>query len=432
MTRPQQCSVDDFFIVVDSIEDLLLIDWKFKSGDVAGEQSSRSVGSKEQLSGAIPMSNPAKEEFEIDPIPELTMKNTLKRQREKSKPDPVPGAKKVLFRKSLIGKKANLGSWMAQISPNKCSLISHCIPWFTSNNVFLKLFCNAIAKAAQPKIRIIHPKHAPKAPSLTSAGATKKVEGAPEVTREKVVEPGVEILHVEGATPSSGPVKSAGTFERVEKHVADTDVAGEGVSTFSAQHKEPSPIRPKDTLGNHYYRSYNSSRADEIHAPVWSLKQGDTFATFPTCREWFMGAFPPAEVLHQKKRKHEQLYQSHLFAQANHAKAELAEQASEDTLAEERRKWREECNKENEKMYSTRNEITNLKAHAEISAKTITDLSAQNENLTRSHDDLEERFEVAKVHRERAEQNQVRIVSICAQQENEIHRLTLLSTQEIL
>ncbi|KAJ0801173.1 hypothetical protein HanPI659440_Chr03g0114291 [Helianthus annuus] len=315
MTHPQQCSLHDFVIMADSMEDLLSIGGKFKSGDAAGARSSGSVGSKEQLSGATPTSTPAEEEFEIDPIPELTRKNALKRQREESKPDPV-----------------------------------------------------LVAKAAQPKIRIIHPKPAPMAPFLTSTGATKKVEGAPEVTGEKVVEPGVEIPHVEGATP--GPVKSAGTFERIEKvveieksievepnvtaevekpveesakvaekpteeisveattadkgkgaepqHVADTGARGQGVSTFSAQQKQPSPIWPKDTLGNHYYRSYTSSRADEIHAPVWSLKQGDTFATFPTCREWFMGAFPSAELLHQKKRKQEQLYQSHVFAQANH------------------------------------------------------------------------------------------------------------------
>ncbi|MFS7892062.1 hypothetical protein Hanom_Chr00s000496g01646611 [Helianthus anomalus] len=71
------------------------------------------------------------------------------------------------------------------------------------------------------------------------------------------------------------------------------------------QHKEPSPIRPENTLGDHYYRSYDS-RAGEVHVPVWKLKQGDTFSIFASCREWFMGTFPPAEILHQKKRKHEQ------------------------------------------------------------------------------------------------------------------------------
>ncbi|MFS7966845.1 hypothetical protein Hanom_Chr09g00778631 [Helianthus anomalus] len=60
---------------------------------------------------------------------------------------------------------------------------------------------------------------------------------------------------------------------------------GASVSSFSAQHKEPSPTRPEDTLGDHYYRSYNDNRAKEIHAPVWKLKQGDTFSNFATCRE---------------------------------------------------------------------------------------------------------------------------------------------------
>ncbi|KAF5791157.1 hypothetical protein HanXRQr2_Chr09g0391441 [Helianthus annuus] len=202
-------------------------------------------------------------------------------------------------------------------------------------------------------------------------------------------------------------------------------------------------------LGDHYYRSYDDSRADGIHAPVWKLRQGDIFATFGTCREWFMGTFPTAEVLHQKQRTHDQVYHSHVLAQANQlsngnqimrewrsmhrqlgvwedfrsclaadaiqfekAKAELAEQkarfeankkkedwgilglkkklqASKDKLAEKHRLLRETCKKDNEKMYAARTEITNLKAQAESSAKTIAD--------------LEERYEAAKVHPERAE-----------------------------
>ncbi|KAF5818517.1 hypothetical protein HanXRQr2_Chr02g0066201 [Helianthus annuus] len=68
-------------------------------------------------------------------------------------------------------------------------------------------------------------------------------------------------------------------------------------------------------------------------------------------------------------------------------------QASEDTLAEERRKWREACEWENQRMYSARTEIANLKA--------------QFEALTKSKADFEERYEAAKSHRERAEILQV-------------------------
>ncbi|MFS7964017.1 hypothetical protein Hanom_Chr08g00745151 [Helianthus anomalus] len=45
-------------------------------------------------------------------------------------------------------------------------------------------------------------------------------------------------------------------------------------------------------------------------------------------------------------------------------------------------------------------------ALAQVSTKTIADLSSQNEELTKSKTDFEERYEAAKMHRERAEQNQ--------------------------
>ncbi|MFS7964016.1 hypothetical protein Hanom_Chr08g00745141 [Helianthus anomalus] len=83
------------------------------------------------------------------------------------------------------------------------------------------------------------------------------------------------------------------------------------------QHKEPSPIRREDTLGDHDYRSYEDSRTEEIRVPVWKLKQGNTFSTFSSCQKWLMGTFPPTEILHQKKQKHKQLYQSHVVVQAN-------------------------------------------------------------------------------------------------------------------
>ncbi|KAJ0577315.1 hypothetical protein HanPSC8_Chr05g0210721 [Helianthus annuus] len=60
-------------------------------------------------------------------------------------------------------------------------------------------------------------------------------------------------------------------------------------------------------------------------------------------------------------------------------------------------------------MHRVRTEITNLKAQAQVSAKTIADLSAQNEELAKSKADFEERYEAAKVHRECAEQNQEKL-----------------------
>ncbi|MFS7998843.1 hypothetical protein Hanom_Chr12g01158811 [Helianthus anomalus] len=56
--------------------------------------------------------------------------------------------------------------------------------------------------------------------------------------------------------------------------------------------RKPSPNRAKDTLGVMYYKTYDESRANESHAPVWNLKQSDTLTEFDTCMEWMMGTFP--------------------------------------------------------------------------------------------------------------------------------------------
>ncbi|MFS7929615.1 hypothetical protein Hanom_Chr04g00334651 [Helianthus anomalus] len=56
-------------------------------------------------------------------------------------------------------------------------------------------------------------------------------------------------------------------------------------------------------------------------------------------------------------------------------------QASEITLAEEHHKWCVTCERENQKMFVTRIEITNLKAHVE--------------ELTKSEADFKERYKEA-------------------------------------
>ncbi|MFS7936577.1 hypothetical protein Hanom_Chr05g00417201 [Helianthus anomalus] len=140
---------------------------------------------------------------------------------------------------------------------------------------------------------------------------------------------------------------------------------GTGGSGANARKGDPgkkprrsSPIRAEDTLGDIYYKTYDESRANEPHAHVWNLKQNDTFVEFGACREWYLGDFPPAE-------------------------------ASEDTLAKERREWGVACDNENKKMFATRTKIINHEA--------------QVEGLKKSEADFKERYEEAKSHRERVE-----------------------------
>ncbi|MFS7967976.1 hypothetical protein Hanom_Chr09g00792131 [Helianthus anomalus] len=106
------------------MEELKLLDGKFKTGGMSGARSYGSVSSKEQQSGATPTSAPGAEETEADLMSELTRKNTLKHQREESRPTPMPTTNKVAFCKPLIGKKANLVS-LIQISPGMRFIMSY-------------------------------------------------------------------------------------------------------------------------------------------------------------------------------------------------------------------------------------------------------------------------------------------------------------------
>ncbi|MFS7936257.1 hypothetical protein Hanom_Chr05g00413391 [Helianthus anomalus] len=228
IAHPQQRRLDDYVVVADSMEELKLLGGKFKTGRTIGAQSSGSLSSKEQLSGATPMSAPVAKETEADPVPELT-RNSLNASARNQDRLP-PKAKKVVFRKPVIRKKANLGSLMSQIP-------------------------------------------------------------SPENEAEKITEQ----VRVDDNEVDEGNRADA-------QHAGGADAGGEGTSSFGAQHKEPSHNRPKDTLDDHYYRSYDESHAGEIHTPVWKLKKGNTFGTFATCHEWFIGTFPPTEVIHVTPR----------------------------------------------------------------------------------------------------------------------------------
>ncbi|MFS8003819.1 hypothetical protein Hanom_Chr13g01218351 [Helianthus anomalus] len=84
------------------------------------------------------------------------------------------------------------------------------------------------------------------------------------------------------------------------------------------QPNENSPIHPDETPGDYYYRCYSEKQADEVHAPVWKLKKGDTFSDWRVCREWLHGNFPPGEIKFEEGRPHEQTYNARLEEAASY------------------------------------------------------------------------------------------------------------------
>ncbi|KAM0035119.1 hypothetical protein Hdeb2414_s0015g00442661 [Helianthus debilis subsp. tardiflorus] len=181
----------------------------------------------------------------------------------------------------------------------------------------------------------------------------------------------------------------------------------------------PQTIGPKDTVGNIYYKTYTEeAHGNAPHQASWGLKQKDTFLEFGTCHDWFLNSFRPGEVNRQRARTHDGLYQAYVVGEANtrvanhqivrewrtmvkerdewekyrerlvrqvkefqKAKAGFAEEkakfesdrkseewgreglrgklrAVEDLLAKERAKWEKICEKDNQRMYTTRSKIT--------------------------------------------------------------------------
>ncbi|KAJ0518628.1 hypothetical protein HanLR1_Chr11g0417381 [Helianthus annuus] len=99
------------------------------------------------------------------------------------------------------------------------------------------------------------------------------------------------------------------------KHVEKVTVEGQDSSAGISKH---SPIRPEETLGDYYYRTYTEKDAADPHAPVWNLKKGDTFSDWHVCQDWLQGILPPGEIKFQEGRSYEQTYQSYFAETASH------------------------------------------------------------------------------------------------------------------
>ncbi|MFS7911842.1 hypothetical protein Hanom_Chr02g00122861 [Helianthus anomalus] len=191
------------------------------------------------------------------------------------------------------------------------------------------------------------------------------------------------------------------------------------------QADENSPIRPDETPRDYYYRCYSEKPVDEVHAPVWKLKKGDTFSDWHVCHDWLQGTFPPGVIKFQEGRPHEQTYHAYLEEAATYtsttrrivrewrsmhkewaifeaSKKKAAEDEARATLLRakleadrakfendqkteewsvagwkrkaeaeaalisiERKHWKEICEKDNKENMGLRNTINNLKAEFE-------------------------------------------------------------------
>ncbi|KAF5822223.1 hypothetical protein HanRHA438_Chr01g0024471 [Helianthus annuus] len=259
------------------------------------------------------------------------------------------------------------------------------------------------------------------------------------------------------------------------------------IKAFLPHDEEDSPIRPEETPGDYYYRSYSEKKASEIHAPVWKLKKGNTFSDWQVCRDWLQRTFPPAKVKFQEECSNDQSYHAYLeeaasFTSTKHrivhewrsmhkewaafeaskkeaskeeariallrakleadqAKFENEQKTEEwsaagwkrkaeaDTalLSEEHKRWREICEKDNNEKMGLRNGLNNLKAEIEKLKKENEEI----EKLKQEKAEAEAARDEARSHRERSEQREVHTCATLALKNKEIYELTsLLSDRE--
>ncbi|MFS7952826.1 hypothetical protein Hanom_Chr07g00611461 [Helianthus anomalus] len=264
----------------------------------------------------IPTSNPDDPiELESSPEPLAKMK-AVKRKKVEVEAEAQP-AKKVPKRK--IGKRGNIDAFITKPPPVSIFFICYLCALYV--NITFVLAEKPIPSACAEPSSIFNDNFPPSSPR---ACIREQLEGT------KVVETEVEkVVEVENPKVEKPVEVEMETEKVVEPETADVDVARpkspevvardpekgnsahEDLGSF-AHDEENSPIRPEETPGDYYYRTYSEKKAYEIHAPLWKLKKGNTFSDWRVCRDWLQGTFPPAEVKFQEDRSHGQSYHAYL------------------------------------------------------------------------------------------------------------------------
>ncbi|KAJ0482092.1 hypothetical protein HanIR_Chr13g0650031 [Helianthus annuus] len=313
---------------------------------------------------------------------------------------------------------------------------------------------------------------AKKAESVVDPGVAEDA-GKPRTPETVVDDPGKQASAENAST--SPPTPSDAMPEQVEKVTVEKQ-------SSSADVGKQSPIRPEETLGDYYYRTYAEKDASDPHTPVWNLKKGDTFSNWRVCQDWMQGILPPGEVKFQEGLSYDQTYQSYFEETASHVstthrivrewysmhkdqesftasqkkfakdekrlaqlKAKLeADQAKFEAerktkewsvagwkrkaeaeaalLSEERKNWRRICKKDNAEKSNLRDIINNLKAEVEK----MKNQDAEVDKLKREKADVEAALTEARSHRERSEQREVQALASLALRDKELEELTIL------
>ncbi|KAJ0749572.1 hypothetical protein HanLR1_Chr05g0171431 [Helianthus annuus] len=244
----------------------------------------------------IPAPNPD-DPIDLESSPEPLRRTKALKRKPESEAVAQP-AKKLTWKKII--KKGNLDTLATKLSPGEC-LLDFC---------FLILEGTKAAEAEVEKAVGVEE------PVTVELDAEKVVEAeTADVGATKPKSPEIVVHEPEkGKSIQEDPVITIPFSATISAPPRD-DVKKSPVGVdqgFIYHDEEDSPIRPEETLGDYYYRSYSEKRAFDIHAPVWKLKQGDTFSDWQVCRDWLQDVFPPTEIKFQEERTHDQTYHAYL------------------------------------------------------------------------------------------------------------------------
>ncbi|MFS7918081.1 hypothetical protein Hanom_Chr03g00196691 [Helianthus anomalus] len=235
----------------------------------------------------IPVSNPDNpKDVESSPEP-LVGTKAVKRKKPEGEAA-VQSAKKITRKK--IGKKGNLDAFVAKYSPEKLvpsvhaessSVFHDDLPpsppcasikeqWEGTKTVEVEVK-KTVETEVEKTMRIEVETEKTTEVEMADAGVTKP--NSPEVVaqgleKEKLINE-VPVITV----PSSSVPASELPTNDVQENPVHVEQG-----FFIHDEEENSPIRPDETLVDYYFRTYSEKGASDINAPVWKLKQGNTFS----------------------------------------------------------------------------------------------------------------------------------------------------------
>ncbi|MFS7948163.1 hypothetical protein Hanom_Chr06g00556771 [Helianthus anomalus] len=236
-------------------------------------------------------------------------------------------------------------------------------------------------------------------PEIADAGHPKSPEVVVlDVEKGKFV-PEDPVITIPFSVPTSAPVN-------VERNPTED----QGASPYD---EEDDPLRPDETLGDHYYRTYTETKASKVHIPVWNLKKGDTFSNWRSKKKFAEDEARVAQLkatLEANRAKFENDLKTGEWSVSGWKRKVEAKAA---LLSKERKNWREICEKDNkEKIDADIERLKQDKVEAEAArdeAPSHTERSEQREEKLKAEvesakKDLElERTEKAETSRSLAE-----------------------------